>query len=189
MSDVAVSAGLIRSPRPERHGPKVVAIHMAAIRERVRAYLVSEGEDEPDMDQAMEDVERAMWCDADGYRIARELEDRGWHADSGLVEVMERLAYERWDAHRKVVGEWVAAEGIEPLCGIGARVTFTHRGRLGVSSPAKVDGEIVKIDAAHAQYTVFVESLGHVRDGKIGTLGALVAFEDATLVVNEGGQT
>lgn len=169
------------SERPGVNDPNVVAKHMEAIREKVRAYLIEEGEPEPDMEQAMEDVARAMQFEFDGYRIAQDLEHCGWNADSHLVEVMEDLAGERRVAQRAVIREWVAAEGITPKCAVGDRVSFTQRRAEG----NKFEGEITAIDSEHAQYLVHVPSLGHtrdVRDGKrkagMAVLGTYVAFED-----------
>ena len=170
----------VEAKRPTEHDPKVVAIHMAAIRERVREYLLQSGDRDPhyphdpdNIDAAMEDVERAMDLESDGYRIAANLEDCGWNADAKLVEVMHDLVSERSDAHRRIVRDWVRAEGIRQAFAVGDRVVFESR----KNRPAEVDGEIIKIDAEQGYYLVFIASEGHVRKG-IGTLGTYVPFED-----------
>ena len=173
-----MSEAKVEAKRPTEHDPKVVAIHTAAIRERVREYLLQSGaphypHDPDDMDTAMEDVERAMDLESDGYRIAGNLEDCGWNADAKLVEFMHGLVSERGDAHRQVVRDWVIAEGIKPAFAVGARVVFASRKKLD----AAVEGEIIKIDEERAHYLVFIASEGHVRKG-IGTLGTYVPFED-----------
>lgn len=167
------------SARPGMNDPNVVAKHMEAIREDVRKYLIQEGESEPDMEQAMEDVARAMQFEFDGYRIAQDLEHLGWSADAKLVELMDTLANERSDAHRTIVRQWVIDQGIAPKLAVGDQVSFTQRRPEG----NRFEGEITKVDGEHAQYTVFVPSLGHVRESAltrrgIQTLGTIVPFED-----------
>jgi hypothetical protein len=169
------------SARPGMNDASVVAKHMEAIREQVRQYLIQDGEPEPDMEQAMEDVARAMKFEFDGYRIAQDLEHLGWNADAQLVELMETLGHERSEAHRAIVHQWVIDEGITPKLAVGDQVSFTQRRPEG----NRFEGEITKIDGEHAQYLINVPSLGHVRDGthpdkKRGmcVYGTFVPFED-----------
>jgi hypothetical protein len=164
----------VETKRPSEHDPKVVAIHMAAIRERVGEYVarndaVGDGED---MDTVMADVERAMDLESDGYRIAAQLEGHGWTVDARLVEFMHGLVRDRYEAHRQVVRDWVIAEGIKPVFSVGDWVVFESPRRFG-----KVEGEIIKIFGDQAKYLVFIPSEGHVREG-LGTLGTHVPFED-----------
>jgi hypothetical protein len=160
--------------RPTEYDPKVAAIHMAAIREHVHRYLLQSDDIDPeDMDTAMADVERAMDLESDGFRIAENLESRGWTASAKLVETMHWLVAKRSDAHRQVVREWVRAEGIRQGFAVGDRVVFESR----KNRPAEVDGEIIKVEEEEGYYLVFIASEGHVRKG-IGTHGTYVPFED-----------
>jgi len=181
--NIGTVASVEESPTPARRpthdDPRVVARHMGAIREDVRQYLVSEGDEDPDMDRAMAEVERAMrWSTLDGYEIARELDSRGWSADSQLVELMDQLAWRRYDAHHDVVCEWVKSENIKPALGVGDLVTIKAR-RKGAMVAEPFDGEITSVREDEARYVVLVEALGHVREG-VGSHGIVMAYEDVT---------
>jgi hypothetical protein len=127
----------------------------------------------------MADVEQAMrWNRLDGYEIARALDSRGWSADSQLVDLMERLAMDRYDALQEVVREWVTAENIRPAMGVGDLVTIMAR-RPGSFAEQPFDGEITRVMEDEACYMVLVEALGHVRDG-FGVYGIMKAYEDVT---------
>lgn len=79
-------------------------------------------------------------------------------------------------AHYEVVESWVVRNGLKPEFKVGDRVKVPHRAK---SEP--VVGDVYEIDAKRAQYRVYVESLGHVREGN-GTHGLIIGFEDAKAV-------
>lgn len=67
------------------------------------------------------------------------------------------------------IRSWVLNARVKARQKIGDVVSFEHKG-------SKVDGEIINIDPTAAKYTIYVESLGHVKAG-VGTLGLIVQFE------------
>jgi hypothetical protein len=146
---------------------------MALIRSRVEDYLRSDGQ--CDLDAAMQDVRRAMQWNDDGYRIAESLERDGWHADAELVELMDSLADEKWDALDELESEWVKAHGISAPLAIGAIVVIS--GANVHSKQRGKRGEIVRIDEERGKYTVMCASEGHVRTG-LGTHGFVLNYED-----------
>jgi len=167
-------------PRPKRHDPDVERRHMALIRDRVAQYLRTADAtlSDEDLDHAMQEVQRAMQYQSDGYRIAEALESRGWHADAELVEFMDGLASERGDALDEAVEEWVkAGHGGKPGMVVGARVKVL----AGLRDQREHDGEVVRIDDERARCTVMVAALGHVRTG-YGTHGFVLDFDDVEIL-------
>lgn len=111
----------------------------------------------------------------DAYKIARHLEQHhGWDCGMEVVEACETA----WaTAHEHMRGElatWVSDNGIKPQKGLGTAVQVTTRGPDGVLR--QYDGEIVSLDPVHANYTVMIPALGHVREGA-GARGLVLAFE------------
>src|SRR6476619_7955061 len=68
-----------------------------------------------------EELQDALTGNADGYRIARALEDYAhWEITADMVELFDAA----WvlSAHQELVKEWVEAEGIEPDLAVGDKV-------------------------------------------------------------------
>lgn len=167
-------------PRPQSHDPDVVQRHMALIRERVAGFLRSIN-DEVNLDTAMQDVQKAMHYESDGYRIAQSLESLGWEANAELVSVMDSLALERSQALAEAEQEWVKSQGT-PKSGlvVGAQVRIIR----GHPTQTGNCGEVLRIDDASAKCLVMVPDLGHVRTGQ-GTHGFLINIEDVEIVQDE----
>lgn len=163
-------------PRPAQHDADVEARHMVMIRPQVEKYLRSES-CAPDLDDAMEEVRRAMQYASDGFQIADSLSSRGWHADEELVELMGWLARQRSDARRELEAKWVRENRVKPALAVGATVTVLS----GAGPHNGCVGEVTAIDEVYGRYTVLVPTLGHVRSG-IGTHGFVVNYEDAVAV-------
>lgn len=171
-------------PRPTENDDDVVRRHMALIRPRVAAYL-SQHSARVDLDQAMADIEEAMDCEDDGYRIASSLEDAGWNVNADLVAEMDSLVAERDDALAEAEAEWARVHGSALSLVVGAQVVIVggHPGAKGQF------GEVVEIDVECAKCTVMVPALGHVRTG-CGTLGLVLNMEDVTArAALDGGAT
>lgn len=124
-----------------------------------------------DESAAIADIENAIRYEDDGFRICRALESASWDCDAAMVAVMEKAAHYKYREHREAVAEWVKVFGVQPSMREGERVTFRHRGGK------QHTGSVRSINAEQAQYTIFCEELGHVREG-LGTHGTILNYED-----------
>lgn len=127
----------------------------------------------PEDSRAVEQLVKAMkYCSSlDGYEICRELErSHYWSPDSQMVDVFDGAFSAVHQVHRAKVADWVASNGIRAQKAIGDQVEVLYRGQTHL-------GEIVKISAETAEYTVMIPALGHVREG-LGTHGTIFKFED-----------
>ncbi len=107
----------------------------------------------------------------DGYKLSRTLEkDKYWDADSDLVDILGQAEMMMYALHRKAVIQWVKDNDIQPRLAVETKVSISYRGK-------RCDGEITRVDRQHAEYTVCIESEGHVRTG-MGTHGTIAAFEE-----------
>lgn len=105
-----------------------------------------------------------------GYDFAKEFESAGWEPDHDLVDLLENI--NTFGAHRKLVREWIAATGATPRLAVGTAVVLPEGKDAGVA------GEIVRVNEGDGTYTVYCESLGHVREGLgTGTTGRIFAWE------------
>jgi hypothetical protein len=112
----------------------------------------------------------------DAYKLASCLDrDHGWSSNKDLVDLLDATDFIAHSNLYEVISDWVIANGIKPKRSIGDAVRLKTPGARGVS--ADVDGEIISIDEAHAQYIVRIPSLGHVSTG-IGTHGVIINFEE-----------
>jgi hypothetical protein len=134
---------------------------------------------EPDIAQWMggavtdgerDDIIHAVRWSSDGYDRARELDRKGWAVDAALVELLSDVDGEIYRAHATAVKQWIDATGARPHLNVGASVVLP----AGVDAGAA--GEIISVSEIAGSYTVFVPSLGHVRDG-LGTHGRIFAWE------------
>jgi hypothetical protein len=87
-------------------------------------------------DVSLDDWKRALGCaylGDNGFEIARDLDRyanvRG--IDAELVEILDSASSYVWDAHRKLVKEWVDASGVKPSLQIGQRIRSRyHNGAI-----------------------------------------------------------
>lgn len=132
----------------------------------------SNGED--DRDGVLAELTDALKWEHDGYQLAADLDDVGWEPDAELVAILNDAAFIRHSVRHKRVRQWVKDWDIKPAVLVGTKV-HVRRG-FGY-----VQGEVIATNAEDATYTVFCESLGHVRSGD-GTRGMIANFEDVTAV-------
>ena len=111
----------------------------------------------------------------DAYLLARYLDDHfSWICNAESVEACE-MARGAIAIHLgRAVATWVTAYGIQPRYKVGNSVRITTRGPD--RHEHEYDGEVVGVDGAHAEYTVMIPALGHVRSG-LGAHGIRVPFE------------
>ena len=144
--------------------------NLIATAKRFAKELREHFEGEGELESYERDIAKALaFTDFDGYRIAKSLDQIGYEVDAGVVEIFDNAFSVAREENRKRIKQWVIDSGIHPTFEVGALVKASDMGKI-------VDGEIVRIDAAQAEYVVFCESLGHVRSGS-GTRGIYVPFE------------
>jgi hypothetical protein len=108
---------------------------------------------------------------SDGYELARDLEkDMGFDSDSQLVDDMNSISYFCHSCLRVNVEKWVKDCEITPKYSIGDEVSVWVKN-------VNYIGEISKIYERTAEYSIFIEELGHVREG-VGTTSTIKKFEE-----------
>ncbi|QMI49920.1 hypothetical protein [Burkholderia sp. MBR-1] len=147
--------------RPMAHDTSVIKLAAEQLCKRVGLNFADE--------QAVADMTRALGWGGCTFDLARALADRGWEVDDELLRILGDADFEILEARDAYVRRWVAAREVVPQRDVGDVVRFDYQ-----RSP--VDGEIRRIDRQHGTYTIFCESLGHVREGD-GTHGIVVPFE------------
>lgn len=121
-------------------------------------YLKNAGEENPDADKdyIIKDLVKALWYD-DGFRCAKELNHCSWECDAELVDILEQAQNIKYNIIEKLTKEWVVENNINPELEIGQNCSFTSQGK-------KYIGSIIKIEKERAQYLIFCEALGHVKE-------------------------
>jgi hypothetical protein len=108
---------------------------------------------------------------SDGYELARDLEkEMDVQSDSELVDDMNSISYHCHSCLRENVENWVKDCEITPKYSIGDEVSVWVKN-------VNYIGEISKIYERTAEYSIFIEELGHVREG-VGTTGTIKKFEE-----------
>ena len=156
-------------PRPTAYDDEVIAEVVRRFGSKLKQWLklpVTEGSQE-DLTNALKFVGRG-----ETYRLARYLEDEAfWTVNDELLSALEAIESIWLGVEQSAVKKWVLDNRIEPEFKVGERVSISHKGE-------RIIGEVCRIDHDLATYSVYVESLGHVRKG-IGTLGFLIPYENA----------
>lgn len=161
--------------RPSLNDKAVRAVALDEMVGLVRDWLSNDGRmDEACEAETREILDDHMWH-SNGFEIAKAFDRRGFSVDAELVQLLDDATGAIYQAHARAVREWVTAANPQPKLAIGSPVV--------TPGPKQADGEIVKIDPRDATYTVFVESLGHVREG-MGTHGLIYVWE-AVEAINE----
>ena len=107
----------------------------------------------------------------DGYKIARSLEKNMYfESDRELVDEMDVIPNKFSECLRENVENWVKDCEITPKYSIGDEVSVWVKN-------VNYIGEISKIYERTAEYSIFIEELGHVREG-VGTTGTIKKFEE-----------
>jgi len=159
--------------RPGYADPEV--LHCAA---RLLAPEVAGALDVPLDDELIEDLAKA-W-DQEGYQFARRLErTTGITPDADLVETLDASSLHRWTAHRMYCAAWVRDDQITTNLEVGDKVRVLDH-ELGLDSHPRFEshwiGEVTSIDQIHAEATVYLPAVGHVRSG-LGSHGRILPWE------------
>lgn len=137
--------------------------------------------DEEFIKEAKGELFLATKYEHDAYDICKRLENNFyWNVDSDLVHSMEAYFSYQYDAHNKLVKEWVKENNIQLKYFEGDEVTYKNAG-MQIQNGKLISndhyGKIICRDHKKATYTVFSEHLGHVEYG-VGTHGRIVNCED-----------
>jgi hypothetical protein len=176
--------------RPVYNCDEVCAATAEALYNDVKAWLTQAGDPAPDKQETLKDLARAISHSMlmDGYEIAKELDDDGWfNINSELVEILDKAYWNAKNAHRELIKKWIVENNITNQFNVGDVVTVNRKYKK------PVQGEIIDMNKDEATYSVFCESLGHIRkeEGKMraGTTAIIVPFEQVVACnVNEAVQ-
>ncbi len=150
------------------------SIHDTAIIQSVAAVIARQlGESYGAHDQVAADIADVLGENPhdDGYQLARRLEKHhDWECTFNTAEELDCASGELRSQVRSATATWVERNSIKPKKAVGDAVEVTQKG-------VAYSGEIVKIDEAHAEYTVTIPALGHVKEGP-GTHGWIIKYEE-----------
>jgi len=114
----------------------------------------------------------------DGYTFAKKLDENdSWESDTELVNILDDASNYVREVLIEEEKKWVIENEITPPYQIGDKVSFNYRKK-------DVIGEIVKIWHDTAKFTIYCESLGHVKSG-CGTNGTIINYENVKGVKND----
>ena len=178
-----MSENLVCEPRPSLHSPEIAGETAKSLLKQVLAWFSSAGCENADseedkaeiLEQLTEAISDSMFYGLDGYQIAKSLDDHShWDVDSALVEICDNAFHHASGAVSKLTKAWKEKNNIVARFKVGDKVVVKRKHK------DDVQGEIVTVYDDDAKYSVFCESLGHIRggEGKCGTLGTIAFFED-----------
>ena len=126
-----------------------------------------------EQDEVLDDVEEALHkCSSfDGYELGEFLDNAfGYSMDAEAVSILDSAYMIMSKYYRKLVVDWVKESGVKPRLKIGDLVVFKFNQK-------EVHGEIIDVKKETAEYTIYVEAFGHVKQGG-GTLGIIQTWEE-----------
>lgn len=153
--------------RPKINSKEVAVSAARLLLPKVMSWLkVDEGKYKDE--DIINDLACAMRYHSDGFEIAERLKgDFYWEPDAMLVDILD--CHHKHECYKDLVREWVKENDIKPQLMIGQSVEY--------KDPFKIqNGVITKIHYDTAEYEIFSESLGHVKEG-CGTYGVIIPYE------------
>jgi len=173
MQDKLFNIKPIRIARPTSHTIDMtsVYINMAELINDWDCEDMNQEELEEFVEELKENFTASDLFNSDGYELARDLEkEMGIQSDSELVDDMNSVSYNCHSCLRVNVEKWVKDCEITPKYSIGDEVSVWVKN-------VNYIGEISKIYERTAEYSIFIEELGHVREG-VGTTSTIKKFEE-----------
>jgi hypothetical protein len=157
--------------RPYKRDDDVVRSAVKRLVPRIITWMEDEVESEEALcEEIVEAYQRHIHDD--GFAVAKYLDDTWWGGgNSELVEILDGgFSYIR-TAHKEATAEWIKRNNIQPRYSVGDAVTVKHTGE-------PLPGIIRSVDDQWGTYTVYVEALGHKKEGEgCGTLGIVLEWE------------
>ena len=126
---------------------------------------------ETSLEDCISDTEEILKhnINGDGYELAKEFEDKGYGADSELVEILDGVWFQTSKLVRDAIKRWVITDDIKPQFEIGTTVIVNYGSK-------KVEGQITDINTDTAEYLVCIFSEGMEIDK---TRRAIIKYENA----------
>jgi hypothetical protein len=171
------------TPRPKRNDPAVTRAAVLDLLPAVMQWLVRAGENDTEDDReevTAQLLEAAKWADADGYELAKRLDQEGWAPDAELVDILDAFAGHRITAHDAAVAAWMTTSGLTAPA-IGSQWTCPRESRH--------PGHVVRNDELHGTATLCIPALGHTPNPgpRGGAIGFVIPWEELTPVAADGG--
>ncbi|MDC5753551.1 hypothetical protein [Vibrio europaeus] len=159
MNLVSKNGGVV-PPRPQQFTEEVKQAGIKAYFEKhsFSAFGI-ESDNEADIEKFMTDYARHYFGFADGYELAKDLEDDGWNCNRDWIDELEAIGSFICQAQKEALDEWVKTYEPEPPFPVGVFIT---------------NGLITGINVKEATYQV------KVKNGEPNSRG-LVNFEEAAL--------
>lgn len=169
-------------PCPTRHDAAVFEAAFAAFWPKIWRYLKQNPEITDVVEQEWKTSAHKVLdknFEEDGYQLGRDFDSENWDVDAGFVEMIDDWASFLYRAHSEAKAAWVASEGIKPKLKVGTKVKVECRRSKFEKSDIR-DGEINDTQMGRGEYSVFVESLGHIRPHgrQSGVTGLFVPFAE-----------
>lgn len=164
-------------PRPDERHDLVVRRVVEEVLQEVMDWRGATGEFDDDPEEVRSELLDEVSHGDDGYGICRKLDSSGWTPDSELVGILDDLPWHK--VTKGAVKRWLLDNQVAPKLAIGeaVKVYDEHWGVRPMPSTAPLlEGEVVRVDLEGGTYTVFVPSLGHVREG-LGSHGRIYDWE------------
>jgi hypothetical protein len=156
--------------RPTNHDKEVKLLVIEEILPVILVWFNDNKDNDNNVEEITKDLMDKIEPYKDGYKIAKDLDDRGWDSDSELVDILDGLDF--YTPLDKLTLMWIQANNIKPKFNVGDKVRVKSRLIRSTSNKEFYDGEITKIDPA-GKYVVFIEEVGHVRSGN-GSHGSYI---------------
>lgn len=152
-------------PRPTKNDPEVLKAAAQALLPEVMDWLKC-NDSEYTEDEILNDLQKALQWNDDGYQIARNLDS--WCPDAALVEILDGAYFAKGTARSKACEAWVKENGLTGQA-IGSRVVSDRHPEAGVGT--------VLLNHSNGTSTVNFPKMGHVPEGQIGTWGLILEWE------------
>lgn len=160
------------STTPPRPRETDLPIRMAAARKILPRIYEWMGKAREEHDDDADSLAGLMLAGADGYQLARGLEDEwGIQPNADLVDVLGIAGGQLHLAHRAAVVGWVIANDIKTDLRVG------QRGQVKSGPDAGAVGTVVRVMQETGTLLLCCEGLGHVTAGP-GVHGIVVPYEN-----------
>ena len=171
-------------PRPTDSSKEVITLVVQRIMPEIIGWFQQfevKKISEEDIENIKKQLEDILYNDnvselTDAYEIAKSLDNHYyWEPDSGLVDILCGLEF--YDIRNFLTNKWFKDNNITPKYKEGDNV-IVKSSHLRKSNRQKeqYNGEISKVFHEEGKYCIYIEELGHVKNGS-GTIGIILSWE------------